>query len=243
MKKYSYLGLILVIIVFSLIFIPKILERISEKKIISSNRTTTLSSSLAYIKINGEAKKVPQFILINQDSLYVSNEDYLGKVFLVEFFFSRCPTICPIMNKNMKSLYEIYGKKDDFGIASFSIDPENDTPSVLKSYSEGLTVNSLNWNFLTGQKSDIYSIANKGFNIFAGINPNVAGGFEHQGYFALIDKNGYLRSRIDKFGNPIVYYLGIENEFAPIQGVDMLVEDIALLLKENNLYKKNEFYR
>ena len=216
MKKYSYLGLILVIIVFSLIFIPKILERISEKKIISSNRTTTLSSSLAYIKINGEAKKVPQFILINQDSLYVSNEDYLGKVFLVEFFFSRCPTICPIMNKNMKSLYEIYGKKDDFGIASFSIDPENDTPSVLKSYSEGLTVNSLNWNFLTGQKSDIYSIANKGFNIFAGINPNVAGGFEHQGYFALIDKNGYLRSRIDKFGNPIVYYLGIENEFAPI---------------------------
>ncbi len=131
----------------------------------------------------------------------------------------------------MKLLHDIF-KDKDFGIASFTIDPEYDTPSVLKSYSESITNNTINWNFLTGEKSEIYNIANNGFNIFAGVNSNAPGGFEHQGYFALIDKNGYLRSRNDKFGNPIVYYLGIENELAEMQGVEMLEEDIAILLNE-----------
>ena len=71
-----------------------------------------------------------------------------------------------------------------------------------------------------------------GFSIFAGINPAVAGGFEHQGYFALIDKNGYIRSRVDRFDNPIVYYSGLDLVDQDIQGVDMLLEDVELLLKE-----------
>ena len=67
---------------------------------------------------------------------------------------------------------------------------------------------------------------------FASINPEVAGGFEHQGYFALIDKKGYIRSRMDKFGNPIVYYLGIDKEGTDVQGTDLIIEDIIKLLKE-----------
>jgi protein SCO1/2 len=85
--------------------------------------------------------------------------------------------------------------------------------------------------FLTGDIDNIYDLANKGFNIFAGINPAVAGGFEHQGYFALVDKNGYLRSRTDQFNNPIVYYLGIPESEIEIQGTDMLIEDVQKLLE------------
>ena len=78
----------------------------------------------------------------------------------------------------------------------------------------------------------IYRLANEGFNIFASINPAVAGGFEHQGYFALIDKDGFIRSRRDDFGNPIVYYMGIDEEEVEEQGVDQLLVDIEQLLNE-----------
>ena len=91
---------------------------------------------------------------------------------------------------------------------------------------------SNNWHFLTGNTKDVYSLANKGFNIFASINPDVAGGFEHQGFFALIDKKGFIRSRVDKFGNPIVYYLGIDEEGIDVQGTDLIIEDISKLLRE-----------
>ena len=170
--------------------------------------------------------------MLNQDSLYTSNEDYLGKVYVAEFFFSRCPTICPIMNKNMKVLYDRFGDREDFGIASFTIDPEHDTPTTLKKYAEGYVDKTASWNFLTGPKEDIYRLANEGFNIFASINPAVAGGFEHQGYFALIDKDGFIRSRRDDFGNPIVYYMGIDQEEVEEQGVDQLLVDIEQLLNE-----------
>jgi len=104
--------------------------------------------------------------------------------------------------------------------------------SVLKKYAEDYGVKSQNWHFLTDKKSVVYELANSGFSIFAGINPAVAGGFEHQGYFALIDKNGYIRSRVDRFDNPIVYYSGLDREDQDVQGVDMLLEDIERLLKE-----------
>ena len=231
MKNTKYIGLIIILIVFGLLFIPKIVDRVVNNTQVESNRSVP-AKPLAYIKLNGEAKKVPKFLMRNQDSLLISNEDFKGKVYLAEFFFTRCPTICPIMNKNIKILDDRFGDRQDFGIASFTIDPENDKPHVLKQYAENYGVKSQNWHFLTENKSTVYELANSGFSIFAGINPAVAGGFEHQGYFALIDKNGYIRSRVDRFDNPIVYYSGLDREDKKMQGVDMLLEDVQRLLKE-----------
>ena len=111
--------------------------------------------------------------------------------------FYELPTICPQMNVNMKKIEAVFGHRDDFGIASITIDPKTDTPMQLKTYAESYEVFDPNWHFLTGEQSDIYDLANRGFNIFAGINPDVAGGFEHQGYFALVDQEGFIRSRSD----------------------------------------------
>jgi|TARA_B110000238_G_scaffold47774_1_gene51876 protein SCO1/2 len=234
MKKSSYLGLIVIVIIFAVIVVPKIYSRLSDNTTVESSRSVKPGfKSLDYIKNNGEPRKVPDFLFLNQDSLYVSNEDYLGKVYVVEFFFTSCPSICPIMNKNMKIINDNFGDKSDFGIASFTIDPEHDTPSVLKSYSEGYVGSSTSWNFLTGPKVTVYDLANNGFNIFAKTNPAIADGFEHSGSFALIDKKGFIRSRQDNYGNSIIYYSGIDEENDKEQGVDMLLNDIELLLNEH----------
>ena len=233
MKSKKYIGLVAILLLFGYLFIPKIIDRVQNDATVDSSRSVKPGyTALDFIRLNGEAKKVPDFLLLNQDSLYTSNEDYLGKVYVAEFFFSRCPSICPIMNKNMKVLYDRFGDLEDFGIASFTIDPEHDTPTTLKKYAEGYVDKTASWNFLTGPKEDIYRLANEGFNIFASINPAVAGGFEHQGYFALIDKDGFIRSRRDDFGNPIVYYMGIDQEEVEEQGVDQLLVDIEQLLNE-----------
>ena len=230
MRRYSYIAVAFVILVFGIIFIPRIIDRFQQSSLVDSNRLSA-PMPLSFIELNGEAKRVPDFVFTNQDERLISNEDYLGKVYVMEFFFTTCPTICPVMNANMKRLEAAFGNRDDFGIASFTIDPEKDTPEQLKRYAENLGVFSQNWHFLTGKAETIYELANTGFNIFAGINPNVAGGFEHQGYFALVDQNGYLRSRTDRFGNPIVYYLGIPESELDIQGTDMLLEDVLKLLE------------
>ena len=232
MKNKKYIGLLVIIVVFAIWFVPKIKNRVESSRIVDSNRTEEISQSskLSFIKLNGESRKVPEFIFKNQDNRFISNEDYLGKVYVAEFFFTSCPSICIEMNQNMKILDEEFSDRDDFGIASFTIDPITDTPKVLKEYSERLNVKSQNWHFLTGKIDDVYELSNSGFNIFAGVNPAVAGGFEHQGFFALIDKNGYIRSRRDANGNPIVYYLGITSSGASEQGIDMIKEDIIKLL-------------
>ena len=230
MKKYSYVGISFIILVFGIWFFPKIMDRIDQSAVSYDKRLDNFKD-LSFVKLNDIERKVPGFVFLNQDSIYVSNEDFLGKVFVVEFFFTRCPSICIEMNKNMKILDNEFGYRDDFGIASFTIDPENDTPKTLKEYSEFIDVKSKNWHFLTGNIKDIYELSNSGFNIFSSINPNVAGGFEHQGFFALIDKNGFLRSRENGMGSPLVYYLGINDEKSKLQGIDMIKEDIRKLLE------------
>lgn len=113
----------------------------------------------------------------------------------------------------------------NLGIASLTIDPITDTPEVLKEYAIQYKITNPNWNLLTGNKETIYKFANNGFNLYVGENPEVGGGFEHSGFFALVDKEGNIRSRFDEQGNPIIYYNGLGDD-----GVKMLKEDIKLLL-------------
>ncbi len=232
MKKYSYVGISFVILIFGIIVFPKIMDRI-ENQSINDTKRLSLSDELSFIKLDGKNRKVEDFLFLNQDSLLIGNEDFKGKVYVAEFFFTRCPSICIEMNKNMKILDELYGDREDFGIASFTIDPENDTPTALKKYSELIDVKSKNWHFLTGDIDEIYALSNKGFNIFSSINEKVAGGFEHQGFFALVDQNGYIRSRLNDYGTPLVYYSGISNENESVQGIEMIKEDIEKLLNED----------
>lgn len=241
--KYSYIGVALIILIFGIIFIPKIVSQIQNDDVVRNDRMSASAEvqanrgELSYVEVDGVPKKVPEFAFINQDSLYITNEDFKGKVFLVEFFFTRCPSICPIMNQNLVSIQNEFKGNDNLGFASFTIDPEHDTSLVLKKYAEKYGITNPNWHLMTGDKNRIYELSNTGFNIFAKENPNVTGGFEHSGFFALIDKKGFLRSRKDKYANPIIYYRGtVTEEQREYNGekeqISILKEDIKKLLKE-----------
>jgi len=250
MKKsnYSYIGISFIILVFGIIFIPKIIERYQSGDVTRNERMSkenvidqkeNSSDELSFLKINGELKTVPDFSFTNQNGKIITNKDYIGKVYVVEFFFTTCLTICPRMNANMVDIQNHFKEfNDDFGIASFSINPKNDTPEVLKAYADKYGVSNPNWHFLTGDQEAIYVLANQGFNIYAGQNEEVEGGFEHSGNFALIDKNGYIRSRMDDFGNPKIFYKGIVSEEEKVdedgeeEEISMLKEDIKKLLDE-----------
>ena len=225
MKNKSYIGISLVVLVFGILFVPKIIESIKNKDVVKSDRLNVLTNAKEsnLVKIGA----APKFTITNQKNKKISNADYTGKVFVLEFFFSTCPTICPKMNASLKEVQQQFNGMKDFGIASITINPENDTPEVLKKHMKELGIISENWNFLTGEKAYIYEIANKGFNMYAAQNSKVNGGFEHSGLFALIDKNGVIRCRKDDFGNPILYYDGLEKS-----GVTAIIEDIKLLLQE-----------
>jgi len=240
MKKYTYVWVSLIILIFGIIFVPKIVERMKSGTIVENDRMNLKDNSadLAYIILNGKKRRVPSFEFIDQDSLVITDKDYLGKVYIVEFFFTSCPSICPIMTKNLVDLQEEFKTSNDFGVASFTITPEYDTPRVLKEYAEKHGITNLDWHLMTGDQEAIYELANTGFNIFVSEMPNAPGGFEHAGLFALIDKNGYLRSRVDEFGNPIIYYRGTitevdgENNEGEKEQISILKEDIYKLLKE-----------
>ncbi len=208
MKDKSYIGISFIILIFGIIAVPRIIDKLNGNDLV----------------VIGAA---PKFELTNQNNKKISNTAYNGKVYVVEFFFSTCPSICPIMNRNMVSIQDEFFGNPNFGIASITINPENDTSEVLKKHATDLGANSVNWHFLTGNKDYIYDIANKGFNIFAAENSKVNGGFEHSGLFALIDKKGNIRSRKDEHGNPIMYYDGLDKK-----GVNAIKEDIKLLLEE-----------
>ena len=227
LKNKSYIGISFIILLFGIYAIPKIVDRVKNGKVIQGDRLDR-----AKIKTVTDDKlvtigAVPKFELLNQDNVKISNNSYKGKVYVLEFFFSKCPTICPKMNESMLMIEKTFFGNPNFGIVSITIDPEHDTPQVLKDHAEMLGVKSSNWNFLTGDKDYIFNLANKGFNLYAGENKKVAGGFEHSGLFALIDKKGNIRCRKDNYGNPILYYDGLDKE-----GVRNIQKDINILLEE-----------
>lgn len=249
MKNYSYIGISFIILIFGIIVIPEIIDRIGEDEVVISNRSdgredrAAASRELAYKTINDQKQEVPPFEFVDQDGDTITNKDYEGKVYVVEFFFSTCPSICPIMKKNLVDVQGEFKNNPNFGIASFSIDPEHDTPKVLKEYAARTGVEHQNWHLMTGERDEIYDLANSGFSIYAGEDSEAEGGFAHSGYFALVDQEGYIRSRRDEFGNPLIYYRGSVPKGAIVEPgdeqpqIEMLIADAKRLLSDGD--KKN----
>jgi len=211
MKKNSYIAITFVILIFGIYAVPKIVKNFTGNQLL-------------------QFEKVPAFEFTDQNNKLVSNANFEDKVYVVEFFFTSCPTICPRMNENMVRIQNEFYGNPSFAIASVSIDPEKDSPEVLKAYAKEKGATLKNWYFLTGDKNDVYSFSNDGFRLYAGENKDVEGGFEHSGLFALIDKEGYIRSRTVINGeneNPIKFYNGLDEK-----EIQWLKEDIKLLLKE-----------
>jgi len=237
--------IIILILVFGLVFVPRIIDRVKNDDISrSESRSLKLDNfekniePLPYLLVNNERKKVPDFKFINQNEKLVSNKDYLGKVYIVEFFFTTCTTICPIMNTNLVHIQNSFTAFPDFGIASFSINPEYDTSEVLQLYAQDNGITNPNWNLMTGDRNEIYKLANEGFNLYTAASSDFVDGFEHSGYFAIIDKEGYIRSRVDEFGNPKIYYKGsvdfnekLDNN-GEAEEITILKEDLLKLLNE-----------
>ena len=127
-KKYSYVGVAFIILLFGIYTVPKIAERFKKTDLYTF-------------------EKVPDFEFINQEGKKINNKTYANKVYVVEFFFSTCPTICPIMTKKMLTIQDEFFGNPNFGIASISITPEIDSPEILKAYAKNNGITHKNWHY------------------------------------------------------------------------------------------------
>ncbi|WP_338870204.1 SCO family protein [Spirosoma sp. SC4-14] len=165
-----------------------------------------------------EYPTIPDFQFTNQDGKPITQQDFAGKIYVADFFFVTCPTICPVMKRNMLDVYRAYKDSPDVRILSHTIDPEHDTPAVLKEYATELGVTNPMWQFVTGDKEKIYDIGQEHYLVTAKADSTVQGGYIHSGAFVLIDKDRHVRGMYD----------GTTKE-----GTVKLIADIEKLRKES----------
>ena len=163
---------------------------------------------------------VQPFSFTNQDGVAVTDKNLLNKITVVEYFFTTCKGICPKLNTNMKQVYEIYKNEPDFQILSHTCNPDTDSVSVLKHYSDSLQVNTQKWIFLTGRKDSLYQMARGSYLLDDPKNnvEKIEDQFIHTQFFALVDRQGKVRGKI---------YDGLK-----VLEVEQLKQDISKLLKE-----------
>ncbi len=155
---------------------------------------------------------IKDFAFWDQDSSLITNTTFENKIYVSDFFFTSCPSICPVMKVQMLRIYEKYKDNPNVGILSHTIDPEYDNIKVLKEYASRLDVKSDKWHFVTGIKDSIYSIAQTSYYI--GVRDD--GSFEHSGKFVLVDTHRRIRGIYD----------GTDEE-----AVDKLLNEMDLLLQ------------
>lgn len=227
-----YVGLGIVIIIFGYFAVTNVVHYINKDKVVDSNR----SENRAPVgdKFLKKFNKVPDFKFVNQDGDTITNDSLLGKVYVIDFFFTTCPTICTPMSINMAKISEALESQQDFRTISITIDPDHDQPAVLKEYAAKYDAND-HWQFLVGDKDDTYKLSREGFNAYVGESDNEAIRFEHSGNFALVDRDGYIRSRkvrIDKDNeNWIYHYSGVQENDIPAQ-LDEIIQDAETLLNK-----------
>lgn len=163
--------------------------------------------------------RIPDFSFVNQDGKTVTAKDFEGKIYVADFFFTTCPTICPIMKTQMLRVYEKFKSNPQVAFLSHSIDPRHDSVAVLREYAQRLGVRSSQWQFVTGDKAKIYEIGQRSYFVTAKEDPDAEGGLLHSGAFILIDKQKRIRGMYD----------GTKAE-----SVDKLMVDMEVLLNEAN---------
>jgi len=192
------------------------------------------------LEVIGEVDyKIDDFSFINQDNETITNDSLTGSIYVANFFFTSCPSICPTMTRNMSYLQDKLSVFPNIRFLSHTVDPDNDTPEKLRSYvslmqQKNININLSNWDFVTGDKDKLYESAANYF-VNASVDSLAPGGFLHSEYFILIDKQGRVRSGIDKNGNAVGAYDGT-NE---VQMKD-LINDINVLMAEYKRPLKND---
>lgn len=186
----------------------KKLPILGEKQVVQVEKDGKLVTDTLYHTISA-------FGFINQDSVEITEKTFEGKIYVTDFFFTTCPSICPKMKQQMLRVYEKYKDDDRILLLSHSISREDSVP-VLKAYAKKLNISSKRWHLVTGNWNDIEQMARQYF-VTVAIDPNEPGGYLHNGYFVLVDKQKHIRGIYDGT-NP--------------QEVDKLLTDIDILLNE-----------
>jgi protein SCO1/2 len=140
---------------------------------------------------------IPNFTFVNQYGDSTGTKNLKNDIYVADFFFTSCPSICPVMQRNMLNVYNAFKDTADVKIISFTIDPRHDTVPVLKKYADKLGVTGNSWWFLLGDKDKVYDMAAKNFLVAVSQDSTAAGGFIHQGYFVLVDKQKRVRGAYD----------------------------------------------
>ena len=169
--------------------------------------------------LTGESRQyqAPEFRLKNQFYHEVTHLDFENKIQVVDFFFTRCPTICPKMTKHLKLIEKAFEKVDEVAIVSYSIDYKNDSPETLKQYSESYKINNNKWTFLTGESDGVFELA-KNYKVLAFDDGSVnQRNIIHDGTFVLVDGKRRIRG----------YYDGLN-----VSDTKRLILDINRLIKE-----------
>jgi protein SCO1/2 len=152
-----------------------------------------------YIEPRNSISVVQPFEFTNQDGQPVSNKDVEGKVYVAEFFFTTCKGICPVLNTNMKKVYEQFKNEKDFVILSHTSDPATDSVQQLKKYADSLGVDTKQWIFLTGRKDSLYRMARISYTIDDPANnlKDINDDFLHTQFWALVNKKGEVKKVYD----------------------------------------------
>ena len=157
---------------------------------------------------------VPAFVFVNQDSIPLTNNFIRGKVWVVNYFFTSCPTICPKMMAGMRLVQQAFPNDGQVGMVSLTVDPYHDTPAKLKRYAENKNMNLNQWQLGTGQKADLYRFARNGLFITADDGDGGTNDFIHSDKIVLIDRENHIRG----------YYDGTDND-----EITKLIKDISRL--------------
>lgn len=199
------------------------IEQSAEKKAIKVINPNEVAPEMvdSLLRGKGFGHRIGKFSFLNQDGKLVSEQEVKGKVYVAEYFFTTCGSICPKMNQQMKRVQQAYANENRFRILSFTVDPETDTVAQMKRYSQSMGAKAGRWHFLTGDKNKLYQLARSSFFVLKpaeAANQGDAGGdFIHTNNFVLVDGEGCIRG----------YYDGTS-----AKETNQLIADIQTLLDE-----------